>query len=134
MRLPSETENTYLIISTEKTVQKNPAVADNELLSCRLGKCSPRSSACQERTRAKARTRVTVIVARKSQRDNLFHLRLLETPEDAPTRSEPSHIWKGRYQSPQDVLEPLHPALGGLRKEDLVNAKPHTGENQVIFI
>lgn len=86
MRLPSETENTYLIISTKKTVQKNPAVADKELLSCRLGKRSPRSSACQERTRAKAQTRVTVIVARKRQRDNLFHLRLLETPADAPTQ------------------------------------------------
>lgn len=49
-------------------------------------------------------------------------------------RSEPPHPWKGRYQPPRDVLEPLLPALGGLGKEDLVNAKPHAGENQVIFI
>lgn len=61
MRLPSETKNTYLIISTEKTMQKKPAEADKELLSCRLGERSPRSSACQEKTRAKARTGVTVL-------------------------------------------------------------------------
>lgn len=49
-------------------------------------------------------------------------------------RSEPPHPWKGRYQPPRDVLEPLLPALGGLRKEDLINAKPHAGKNQVFIL
>lgn len=47
--------------------KKNPAEADKELLSCRLGKHDPRSSACQERTRAQARRRVTVRVARRGR-------------------------------------------------------------------
>ena len=86
MRLPSETENTYLFISTQKSCAKKPAVADKELLSRRLGKRSRRSSACQKRTCAKARTRVTLIMASKSQQDNLFHLRLLKTCADALTQ------------------------------------------------
>lgn len=69
-------------------VQKNPnpAAADKELLSHRLGKCSHISSACQETTCAKAGTRVTLIMASKSQEDNLFHLWLLKTRADAVTQ------------------------------------------------
>lgn len=66
--------------------KNNPAVADKELLSHRLGKCSHVSSACQERTCAKAGTRVTLIMATKSQEDNLFHLQLLKTRADAVTQ------------------------------------------------
>lgn len=130
-RVPSETENTHLFISTWKSCAKNPAVADKELLSHRLGKRCHRS-ACQKRTCAKARTRVTLIMASKSQQDNLFHLWLLKTCADALIQHTALKVFSSlKKQAPisTGLLKHLFPALGGLRIKYLVNATSHPYES-----